>query len=170
MAVSRALRRLLRVLEVEEDQCRLALESQVGQLAQLERALTATQDRAQRGRKLVHASARNGELPDRLAGIEETHAARRRAEALVPRIADAQLEVESLRQAFLSKRIECRQAETLISEAEAMEALVADRRGQQALDDWYLNRLQGTKNTQNYAKPACSSDLPDETHRAANKT
>jgi flagellar biosynthesis chaperone FliJ len=169
MAVSRALRRLLCVLEVEEDQCRLALESQVGQLAQLERALTATQDRAQRGRKLVHASARNGELPDRLAGIEETHAARRRAEALVPRIADAQLEVESLRQAFLSKRIECRQAETLISEAEAMEALVADRRGQQALDDWYLNRLHARNHAGNSSKPAGSIEAQPGTHPATDE-
>jgi antitoxin component of MazEF toxin-antitoxin module len=170
MAVSRALRRLLRVLEIEEEQSRLALESAVGELGILEHSLTATRTRERSGRRLVISSAQSGELPDRLAGLEETRAARRRADALAPRIADAEVEVTTSREVFLAKRVERRQAETLIHEIEAQDAVIAGRRSQQALDDWYLNRLQGTKNTQNYAKPACSSDLPDETHRAANKT
>jgi hypothetical protein len=39
MAVSRALRRLLRIRELEEEQCRLALESTLGELNRLESAL-----------------------------------------------------------------------------------------------------------------------------------
>ena len=42
MAVSRALRRLLRIRELEDEQCRLALESTLGELNRLECALTAT--------------------------------------------------------------------------------------------------------------------------------
>jgi hypothetical protein len=71
---------------------------------------------------------------------------------------------------FLAKRVERRQAETLIHEIEAQDAVIAGRRSQQALDDWYLNRLQATKNPQNFSKPPRSSDLPDGTDRAANKT
>ena len=82
MAVSRALRRLLRILTIEEEQCRLALESALGELRLFERALSETGNQARNGRRLVRASARSGELPDRLAGIEETHAADRRAAAL----------------------------------------------------------------------------------------
>jgi hypothetical protein len=37
--------------------------------------------------------------------------------------------------------VERRQAETLIAETEAREAIVAGRRGQQSLDDWYSSRL-----------------------------
>jgi len=117
MAVSRALRRLLRVLSLEEEQCRLELEAALGDLRQWEHALSATAERARGGRRLVQASARTGELPDRLAGLEETSAAIRRATALEARIEQAEREVEELRLAFLDKRVEYRQAETLIREA-----------------------------------------------------
>ena len=86
MAASRALRRLLRIRDIEEEQSRLALESALSQLNRLEHALAATAERDRRGRRLVDASARTGELPDRLAGLEETRAAGRHAAALAPRI------------------------------------------------------------------------------------
>ena len=38
------------------------------------------------------------------------------------------------------KRVERRQAETLIRESEAQEAIETDRRSQQALDNWYSFR------------------------------
>ena len=147
MAVSRALRRLLRVLEIEEEQSRLALESAVGELGILERSMTATKVRERSGRRLFISSAKSGELPDRLAGLEETRAARRRADALAPRIAYAEAEVTAFREAFFSKRVERRQAETLINETETQDAVIAGRRGQQAIADWYLNRLHPTKNS-----------------------
>jgi hypothetical protein len=37
--------------------------------------------------------------------------------------------------------VERRQAETLISEAEARDALDAERKSQQGLDDWFRNRM-----------------------------
>jgi hypothetical protein len=141
MAVSRALRRLLRIRDLEEEQCRLALDSAVGELNRLEFALVATAERDRQGRRLVEASARNGELPDRLAGIEETRAAKRHAAVLTPRIAAVRINVTALRQQFLMKRVERRQAEALIQETEARDAVEANRRSQQALDDWYRNRL-----------------------------
>ena len=145
MAVSRALRRLLRILEIEEEQSRLALESAQGELTRLERSLTVAKMRERGGRHLVVASASSGEMTDRLAGIAETEAAQRRATALKPRIADAQDDVSVLREAFLSKRVERRQAETLITGTEAKDAVVSGRRNQQSLDDWYLNRFHGTR-------------------------
>ena len=39
------------------------------------------------------------------------------------------------------KRVERRQAETLIHETEAQEVIESGRRGQQSLDDWYSSRL-----------------------------
>ena len=169
MAVSRALRRLLRVLNIEEEQSRLALESSIADLRQLERALATTKNRAIGGRRLVVTSAQTGELPDRLAGIEETRAAVRRAEVLAPRISDAEDEVETLRRAFLAKRVECRQAETLIHEAEAAEAVIAARRSQQALDDWYLNRLNSRRSSAS-ARSADSPEGPAESDRSTKTT
>jgi hypothetical protein len=154
VAASRALRRLIRVLTIEEEQSRLALESSIGALRQLEHALAANTNRERGGRQLVFSSARTGELPDRLAGLEETRSAKRRALALAPRIAQAEAEVDRCRAAFLAKRVESRQAETLIRESESKEAIVAGRRAQQSLDDWYLNRMRSSLRSQ--SAPTCT--------------
>lgn len=141
MAVSPALRRLHRVLEIEEEQCRLALESALGSLARLEHAHAAASQRQRRGRRLVVSSAGSAETADRLAGLEETRAGSRHATALAPRIAEAEQEVATQRQAYLAKRVERRQAETLIRETEARDTIEAGRRGQRTLDDWFLSRV-----------------------------
>ncbi len=140
MAVSRALRRLLRVRDLEEEQSRIALESAIGDLRRLEHAQEDTVARDRLGRRLVDTSASSGELTDRLAGLEEQHAAHRFRMALAPRVRDAKQDMDSLREDYLATRVERRQAETLIKEAEARDALEAGRRAQQALDDWFRNR------------------------------
>lgn len=159
MAVSRALRRLLQVLDLEEEQRKLALESALGELRRLQDALVSAGNRDRRGRHLVRASTAPSDPPgrirgaiynqvhdqmiDRIAGLAETRAAMRCVAALKPRIAEAEDNVADLREEFLAKRIERRQAETLIEQAEARDAVEAARRGQQSLDDWYLNRFRG---------------------------
>ena len=143
MAVSRALRRLLRIRDLEEEQCRIALESAQGELNRLNDAKVANTGRERWGRRLVVQSASSGELPDRLSGLEETCTAGRFALALASRIETVQEDVVRLREEFLAKRVEVRQAETLIKETEAREAVEAARRSQQTLDDWYRSRLHG---------------------------
>jgi len=145
MPVSRTLRRLLRIRELEEEQCRLALGSAMGELNRLEHALSATAERDRMGRRLVEASARTGELRDRLAGLEETRTASRLVEVLEPRIAASECEVARLRQEFLEKRVERRQAETLLRETEARDAIASGRRSQQGIDDWFRSRLHRTQ-------------------------
>jgi flagellar biosynthesis chaperone FliJ len=122
MAVSHALRRLLRIRDLEEEQCRLALESAVGELHQLEHALAASHERDRRGRRLVEASVHNGQLPDRLAGLEETRTAKRFVKALTPRIVDAENDVGTLRQEFLAKRNAARQRHSSRKRKRAMPA------------------------------------------------
>ena len=151
MAVSRALKRLLRIRDLEEEQARLALEAAAGDLRRLEHAQLGAAERNRRGRHLVLASASTGEYPDRLAGLEESRAAMRLALTLAPRIADAARQAEDLREDFLAARIERRQAETLVDEAEARDARAADRGAQQALDDWFGNRRHRAANE---ARPA----------------
>lgn len=142
MAVSRALRRLLRIRDLEEEQCRLALESSAGELHRLQSALEASFDRDRRGRRLLEAGVRGDQLPDRLAGLEEMRSAVRFAAALEPRIEAMEEEVALRREEFILKRVERRQAETLIRETEAREEVENGRRSQQGLDDWYLNRMR----------------------------
>lgn len=141
MAASRALRRLLRIRDLEEEQSRLALESALGELSRSEQALAATLERGRQGRRLVEASVRSGQFLDRLAGLEETRSALRHAAALEGRINAMEEDVAALRLEFLGKRVKRRQAETLIQETEAREAVAAGRRAQQALDDRYGSRL-----------------------------
>jgi flagellar biosynthesis chaperone FliJ len=170
MAASRALRRLLRIRDIEEEQSRLALESALSQLNRLEHALAATAERDRRGRRLVDASARTGELPDRLAGLEETRAAGRHAAALAPRIGDAELGVAARRREFLLKRVERRQAETLIQEAEARDAVEAGRREQQALDDWFRNRLHREEAQAEPSASATPRTTPPSSDQTAEET
>jgi hypothetical protein len=142
MAVSRAMRRLLRVLLVQEEQHRAALETALAELRRLEGALAAAGEQERRGRQLVWSSAATGELADRLAGLEESHAARRHAAMLTPRIAESEADVSQRRREFLLKRVERRKAETVIEKTEAKDAVVEVRRGQRGLDDWFLARMR----------------------------
>jgi hypothetical protein len=142
MAVARSLKRLLHVLELEEEQRQIALQAALGELHRLERAIDAAGVRERGGRQLITASARSGELEDRLAGLEEARAGLRIRDVLTPRAADAAHVALERREEFLAKRIERRQAETLIESAEAQAELEASRRRQGALDEWFLNRRE----------------------------
>jgi hypothetical protein len=137
MPVSRGLRRLLRIRELEEEQRRLALEAAREELGLLDQAMHRAAERGVRGRRLLALSAASGAVADRAAALEESRAAERHSAALRPKIADAEDEVESLRQEFLAARVERRQAETLLEEARARESIDADRRSQHGLDDWF---------------------------------
>jgi hypothetical protein len=140
MAVSRGMRRLLQVLEIQEEECRAAMELARAEMKRLQQALTWSVERERGGRRLVAVSAATGEIADRIAGIEETHVAKRIATALAPRIAESESAVNARQQEFLGKRIERRQTETLIEEAETLENVEAGRRAQRDLDDWFLIR------------------------------
>ena len=140
MPVSRAMRRLLDVLEIQEGECHAAMVSAHTELQRLQLALQCSKERERAGRRLVAASAATGEVADRIAGIEETRTAKRLAAALAPRIAEAEDEVSAQRREYLDKRVERRQTETLIEEAEASEKTKAGRRAQRTLDDWFLGR------------------------------
>jgi hypothetical protein len=138
--VSHALRRLIRVRELEEERSRLALESAVAERNRLNHALDLVSHRERNGRALIALSAHSGELCDRLAGLEEARTAHRLREVLSVRIADADLEVSDRREDYLSTRLKRRQAGALIEEAERKDAQHGVRRDQQDLDEWFRSR------------------------------
>jgi hypothetical protein len=118
-------------------------------------------ERERGGRRLVAASAVTGEITDRIAGIEDARTARRIAAALAPRIAEAELALQSRQREFLGKRIERRQTETLIEEAGTLEKVEAGRRAQRDVDDWFLSRRSKPSNTRR-------EEIPGNSHRPAN--
>lgn len=167
MPVSKALQRLLRIRDLEEEQLKLALDSAVGELHSLQNALTTAIGRAQAGRQLVDSGARSGEMTDRQSGLVEAYAGELYAAAIEPRIEAAEAETVRLRQLYLEKRIERRQAETLIEETEARDAVEANRKSQDALDDWYRSRqysssLQPDSNAKAQPERAASDARPEE--------
>ena len=145
MAVSRTLECLRRIRDLEEEQHRLALESATGQLRKLEAARHAAGETERAGRALVSASAHTGVLADRQGGLVQAEAARRRAALLELHLARAETAIQQLRQTFLEKRVERRQAETLVSESAAQSAIESNRRSQRAVDDWHGSRKQREK-------------------------
>jgi len=138
--VSRAMRRLLQVLEIQEEECRAAMELARAEFERLEQALTRGRERERGGRRLIAASAATADATDRIAGLEETRTGKRIAAALAPRIVEAEAVVNERRGEFLGKRIERLQTETLIQEAEAQDRIEAGRSAQRELDGWFLNR------------------------------
>jgi hypothetical protein len=166
VAVSRTLKRLVRVLELEEEQRRGALESALGQLHRIEGAIEAAGQRGRAGRQLVNLSAVRGEIEDRLAGIEEARFALLAQEYLAPRREEATAVAAEKREEYLSKRTERRQAETLVEAQEAQEALEAGRRSQAALDEWYLNRRQAKEAAEGIQKRKLAKFLSTKTKKA----
>jgi hypothetical protein len=140
MAVSRQVRRLLRVLDLEEEMRRRDLTSAQAELALFDTAMRTAAERERYGRLLFTAALHNEDLRDRLAGQAETHAGRHRRVILQQFIEQTSRVVEELREKLLEKRVERKQAETLVVAAEANESLDQRRRSQQSLDAWYLLR------------------------------
>ncbi len=145
MAVSKAIRRLLHLLNMEEEMRRRGLESAQGELAQLETALKAAGQKERRGRQRVNSGVMSEDLPDRLAGLEEVRAGIRLGSFLQQHIEVETLQVNERREEYLAKRLERRQAETLVEAAEAMDKVEVNRKSQQTLDERYLMRRPNEK-------------------------
>ena len=138
MPVSNALKRLLHIRDLEQEQHRITLESALGELRQLEEALARAEAREREGRNRFTDSVRTHELTERHSAQVEASIGSHHAHALEPRIARAEVEAALRRQEYLLKRTERRQAETLIRATEAADAIEKARQSQQALDDHYL--------------------------------
>jgi len=141
MSVPKALERLLRIRGLEEEQRRLRLEAAVARLQSFEQAREAAAQMERDGRARLTAGAVSGDLPDRVAGAVETDTARVRARMLEPRIAAAEIETIERRRDFLEKRVEHRQAATLIEQAAARDEFESERRSQRDIDEWFGTRM-----------------------------
>jgi hypothetical protein len=121
------------------------MESSLAKLRFLQNALAATLEKTSQARALIASSVRSGEPVDRIAALQEMKATQRQMTILPARIAAAETDVASIRQAFLAKRIERRQVESLLDTEHAREVIEANRKSQSVLDDWHLSKRAKTK-------------------------
>jgi late competence protein required for DNA uptake (superfamily II DNA/RNA helicase) len=139
------LRQLHRIRQSEEEQAQMNLQAALGELQKLKDARIASLARSRKGRVLINASAASGELSDWFAGLEEIRATSRLIEMLSARITVVESTIARLRVGFMAKRIERRQAETLLEKIDAQNAVRTGRRNQDALDIRHLRESQRTK-------------------------
>ena len=134
------LERLLKIRGAEEEQRRRALQAAEAKLNSLEQARESALEMEKKGRARMVEGLISGAVAERQSGAVESASGQRRARILGAHIAAAENETAASRQAFLEKRIERRQAETLVEEVGAREAMEAGRRGQRDIDDWFGTR------------------------------
>lgn len=161
MGVSKVFERLLRIRALEEEQRRASLASAVGELEALQRAGEAAIKCERQGHAQVRESAFSGEIVDRRAAVVQLEAARLHRSLLAPRIAASELESARRRQEFLEKRVERRQAGTLVEEALAREAIELDRRNQQTADESHTARRLRASASASKARPRQKAGKPE---------
>ncbi len=157
MPVSRSLRRLFRIRELEEEQSRLALDASLAELRRLESALRGAAQQGRRGREIIDRGLRSGSLDERIAGLEEEASSGRLSSALGVLIQELQLKVDAQREGYRVKSLQRRQAESLVNEAEARSHIEMARREQAGLDDWYGNRTHARNRKE--SRPALETGL-----------
>ena len=140
MSVSRALRNLLKVRGLEEEQYKGALESALAELRALETALGAALSRRRAARCSAAAQIEAGDGLGRRAAELELDAESRRATVLAARLPAFAARVVEARELYLGKRTERRQAESLVDAAAQRDELEGDRRLQRSVDDWFNTR------------------------------
>jgi hypothetical protein len=134
------LRRVYNIRIAEERQLNAQMESALAKLRLLQNGLTAALKSAKQARALIVSSANTGEPVDRIAALQESRAAEHKRKVIQERIAAAEVEIASLRQEFLIKRIERRQVDSLLDVARARLEVEENRKSQSELDDWHLSQ------------------------------
>ena len=141
MAGPHNLRRVCDVRKVQERLRRAQMESALARLRLLRNTLMTALESAKHARAMIVSSISSGEQVDRIAALQEITTSERRRKFLQQQIAAAEAEVASMRQEFMSKRIERRQVESLLDAARMRLQIEEKHKIQTALDDWHLSRL-----------------------------
>lgn len=160
MSKNKSMTQLLRVRHLEEEQCRLRLESMLAEEQSLDRAclrafehgrsLRIAINRAmlavavQRPGELIKQDREDALLERRAAEVENA-ANERAVSSLRRRLTEARALLDELRSQYIEARVKRMQVETVLGEEAARERQTAGRRHQTALDDWYGSRAAQTK-------------------------
>ncbi len=158
MAQKKTLQRLWRLREMEEEQSRLQLERLVTDRNRLQGRLESALSRKLRVRQDFITSVQGSDRPGRSGAAIEMKLAGEKAAALVPLLKAAERELVRGRDAYLQRRTQRRQVETLLVNARRAAETELGRRTQQILDDWYGRKAQ---------IPRASADTPASWEAAA---
>ena len=142
---SSAIRRLLRIRALEEEQSRMVLEAAEAEVKRLQSALGSVRQSEHQGREILTRGVQDGEPTDRIAGVEQIRACEQAAAWIAGRTLQAEAEAGTQRSAFVEKRIQCRQAESLHDAAISQSLHRDEKRMQQMQDEWHLMRRQETQ-------------------------
>lgn len=145
MSTPHSLHRLHELRQAEEEQRKALLQAALGELHGLKSAMKSAFGRLMQGRSLLKQSLLSGDMAARLSANEEIAGSRRLVNAFSSRIHGAGAVVEKLRDDLLAKRLERRQAGTLLASIIEQQELQERRRAQVALDDWYRSQQVAAK-------------------------
>lgn len=135
-----ALDRLLRLRTLLEGVSRLELEMRLQELAQIEAGLTYLAENKKASRSQSFAGfmqADNSLWLEAEAAVELTAW---QQEMLANGHAQKAVEVDAAKSAYLTRRKESRQVESVVEARAAEKAIERNRREQRALDDWFNQR------------------------------
>ena len=159
MSKSRSIKQLLRVRHLEEEQCRLRLESALVEEQTLDRAWSFALRRSHALRGEINSAMFAGinespgctscnpadTLLKRRAAEFESASNQRAIVVLRGRLDESRERIEVLRGEYLEARVKRMQVETVLAEEAVREAQIAGRRQQTALDDWFGSRTAQAK-------------------------
>ncbi|WP_109484622.1 hypothetical protein [Occallatibacter savannae] len=137
MSRARQLRRIRELRLVEEQYQAALLAAGKKQLADLESALHLLRKRQMEGRDLLVQSCIDGDTVSWITALEEVAILRRKADALMAEKPHLEYHVHGLCDRFIAKRIERRQAESILSSVLEEETKRGERQSQATLDEWY---------------------------------
>lgn len=143
MPVSRALRNLLKLRNLEAEQHGVVLKSAMSELHTLQEALARS--RVRRTAACVAVPELLVDGLDRKASLLQQDAEARIEQYLAVRRDEASARVEDARIKFVQKRTEQRKAELLVRAAQDREAADIERRLQRTIDEQHLRGGAGKK-------------------------
>ncbi|MDE3063239.1 MAG: hypothetical protein KGJ51_09280 [Acidobacteriota bacterium] len=123
----------------------MVLEAAEAEVKRLQSALGSVRQSEHQGRELLTRGVQDGEPTDRIAGVEQIRACEQAAAWIAGRTLQAEAEAGTRRSAFVEKRIQRRQAESLHDAAISQSLHRDEKRMQQMQDEWHLMRRRETQ-------------------------
>lgn len=144
----RNLERVLRIRALFEELSQLELETRTAELRQLESAAERQRRLSLAARLEAHQllpAAGNAKAEAWLTGIADAELLAKKSNRLNAAAQKKKPVAEAAREVFLARRLERRQAETLVTAAAEAENKEQLRRDQKQVDDWFQSRAARRK-------------------------
>ena len=135
--MSKSLRKILRLREMDKEVCRLKLATECQRLSELDAAFNANQVEKQDACLIVFREIAAGVLEDRPAAEGVLRLTELRIEKLKEQLKEQQSRVAIGRELYLESSIKATQLTRLLSDKEQVLKEDEVRRQQSALDDWF---------------------------------